>query len=95
MGIGTRRTRLQSLGGTLIPLCLFAAAFLGPLEAFCASADTQQIVEQAAEKAAEKAVQKTTEKVAGQTTSAVVEKAAELAIEKAAEDAMAKEELKA
>ena len=111
MGISTRRIRLQSLGSTLIPLYLFAAAFLAPLEAFCAGADTQQVMEQAAqkaaakatekvvekaaEKAAEQAVKKAAEKAAQQTTAEVVEKAAQRAVEQAAEETTAKEQLKA
>ena len=111
MGISTRRIRLQSLGSTLIPLYLFAAAFLAPLEAFCAGTDTQQVMEQAAqkaaakatekvvekaaEKAAEQAVKKAAEKAAQQTTAEVVEKAAQRAVEQAAEETTAKEQLKA
>ena len=111
MGIGTRKTRPQSLGSRLIVFYFFAAAFFAPLEAFCADADTQQVmelaaqkaakeatekvVEKAAEKAAEKAVQKAAEMAAGQTTAEVVEKAAKRAIDQAAGDTAAKEQLKA
>ena len=94
-GFSKRRKQLHAACKWLIPFYLLAGLSLLPASAFCTDAHTQEIVEQAAEKAAEKAVENAVGKAAEQTMAEVVEKAADRAVEKAAQDAAEKEELKA
>ena len=57
-GISKRCRRFHAVRKALISFYLLAGLSLLPASAFCADANTQEIVEQAAEKAAEKAVEK-------------------------------------
>lgn len=93
--ISNTRRRLRAICEVLLPAALMTGLLLLPAIGFSADAETQQIVEQAAEKAAAKAVEKAAVKAAEQTTADVVEKAAQLASEKTAQETTAKQELKA
>ena len=88
------RKQLRTFYNLLIPFPFLACVFLLPATGFCADADTEKIVEQAARTAAEKAVEKAAEQAVEQTTTVVVEKAVEMAAEKAAQEETAKQELK-
>ncbi len=101
----------QAIASAFLFVGVLVGVFLLPPSGFCADADTQAIVEEAAEKAAEKAVEKATgkavekaaekaaekaiEKAAAHTSAEFVERAAERAVERAAEETAAAQELMA
>jgi hypothetical protein len=68
-----------------LSLCLLGTVLLLPASGFCVSADSQETLEEAAEKAVEKVVEQAAEKAAEKATEKVVEQTAERAAEKAVE----------